>query len=475
MKNRISIGMLKDTVGKEAMIAGFVDVRRDHGKLIFIDVHDESGKVQCVITPDKKEAHALASEIRPEWVISAGGLVKQRPEKLVNKDEPNGGIEIEILSIAVISKAETPPIDVRGEGREIGEESRLKYRYLDLRRPRMQKNIRLRHKVTMLTREYMTKNGFVEVETPMLTKTSPEGARDFLVPSRMQPGKFYALPQAPQQYKQLLMLSGFERYFQLARAMRDEDLRGDRQFEHTQIDLEMAFVKERDVLDVVEGLMVHICESVGKKILKKPFPVFTHAEAVKQFGADKFDLRDEDEKRDPSIMAFAWVVNFPLLEWDDSASHYTFAHNPFSAPRPEDVKKLMSINKESAGKRNAELDALGAQQYDLVCNGYELASGGVRISDPEVQRKIFELMGLTPEQTEERFGHIINAYAYGAPPHAGMAPGLDRLVMLLANEPNIREVIAFPMDAGGHTSVMDAPSEARPEQLKELGIKVTAW
>ncbi len=460
-ENRIAIRSLKEMVGQEVTVAGFVDIRRDHGKLIFIDLRDESGKVQMIALPSHAEAHALSQTVRPEWVVSVAGKVNKRPEKLVNKEEPNGEVELEIFSMEVISKAETPPIDVRGDGSDIGEESRLKYRYLDLRRPRMQKNLRLRHRVTTLVREYMNRNNFVEIETPMLTKTSPEGARDFLVPSRMQPGKFYALPQAPQQYKQLLMLSGFERYFQLARAMRDEDLRGDRQFEHTQIDLEMAFVKERDVLDMVEGLMIHVAESVGKTIWKKPFPVFTHEEAMKQFGADKFDLRPEP--KDPNVMAFAWVVDFPLLEKDADTGKWTFAHNPFSAPKAEHVEKLM---------KGEYLGNLRAQQYDLVCNGYELASGGVRISDPTVQRKVFEIMGLSPEETETRFGHIIRAYEYGAPPHAGMAPGLDRLVMLLANEPNIREVIAFPMNAGGQTSVMDAPSEARPDQLKELGIKV---
>lgn len=234
----------------------------------------------------------------------------------------------------------------------------------------------------------------------------------------------------------------------------------------------MAFVNQRDVLDLVEGLMIHIAKSVGKKIWKNPFPVFTHEEAMKQFGADRFDLRSEEEKKDPSILAFAWVVDFPLLEWDDNTSRYTFAHNPFSAPKAEHVERLMQINQEVAGKRSSELDSLGAQQYDLVCNGYELASGGVRISDPKVQRKVFELMGLSPEETEERFGHIIRAYEFGAPPHAGMAPGLDRLVMLLANEPNIREVNAFPMNSSGQTSVMDAPSKIKPTQLAELGIKI---
>lgn len=471
-QNRTAIAKLKELVGQEVTIAGFVDIRRDHGKLIFIDLRDESGKVQMIALPNHKEAHELAGTIRPEWVISVTGRVNPRPEKLVNVNEPLGSLELEVLSLEVISKAETPPFDVREDGIDVGEETRLKYRYLDLRRPRMQKNLRLRHKVTTLIREYMNKNDFVEIETPMLTKTSPEGARDFLVPSRMHPGEFYALPQAPQQYKQLLMLSGFERYYQLARAMRDEDLRGDRQFEHTQIDLEMAFVNQRDVLDLVEGLMIHIAKSVGKKIWKNPFPVFTHEEAMKQFGADRFDLRSEEEKKDPSILAFAWVVDFPLLEWDDNTSRYTFAHNPFSAPKAEHVERLMQINQEVAGKRSSELDSLGAQQYDLVCNGYELASGGVHISDPKVQRKVFELMGLSPEETEERFGHIIRAYEFGAPPHAGMAPGLDRLVMLLANEPNIREVNAFPMNSSGQTSVMDAPSKIKPTQLAELGIKI---
>jgi aspartyl-tRNA synthetase len=259
------------------------------------------------------------------------------------------------------------------------------------------------------------------------------------------------------------MIAGVERYFQIARAMRDEDLRGDRQLEHTQIDLEMSFVKARDVLDMVEGLMVYIAESYGKKIWKKPFPVFTHEEAMKQFGADKFDLRSEEEKKDPDILAFAWVVDFPLFEWDEEEKKYTFAHNPFSAPKPEHVEKLM---------KGEDLTNLRAEQYDLVCNGCELASGGVRISDPKIQKKVFEIMGLTPEEVDAQFGHILKAYEFGAPPHAGMAPGLDRLVMILANEPNIREVIAFPVSASGQTSVMDAPSEVDKKQLDELGIAV---
>ena len=255
------------------------------------------------------------------------------------------------------------------------------------------------------------------------------------------------------------MISGVERYYQIAHALRDEDLRADRQLEHTQIDMEISYATPRDVFDIVEGMFTHVVESLGKKVMQKPFPVFTHEEAMKKFGADKFDLRKE---KDPDTFAFAWVTDFPLFEKDEETKKLTFAHNPFSAPKPEHVDKLM---------RGEDLENLRAQQYDLVCNGLEIASGGVRISDPKVQRKVFEIMGLAPEQTEERFGHLINAYEYGAPPHAGIAPGLDRLVSLLAGEEDIREVIAFPVNSSGRTSVMDAPSEADPKQLKELHIK----
>ncbi len=457
--------LIKDTaskVGETVLIKGWVNIRRDHGKLIFLDIRDRSGLIQVVINPKvSAEAHAAAAELRNEYVVELEGKINPRSEKQINANIETGKIEMEVTRLEVLSRAKNLPFEINDDTRKVNEEIRMKFRYLDLKSERMAKNMRLRFKAAGLVREYLTKEGFVEIETPMLTKSSPEGARDFLVPSRLQPGNFYALPQAPQQYKQLLMIAGMERYFQMARAMRDEDLRGDRQLEHTQIDLEMSFVKERDVLDLVEGLMIHVAESCGKKIWKKPFPVFTHEEAIKQFGADKFDLRGEN--KDPDVMAFAWVVDFPLLEWDEDEKRYTFAHNPFSAPKAEHVEKLM---------KGEDLPNLRAQQYDLVCNGFELASGGVRISDPTVQRKVFEIMGLTPEQTEERFGHLINAYEYGAPPHAGMAPGFDRLVMLLANEENIREVTAFPVNSSGQTSVMDAPSPATDKQLKDLHIKV---
>lgn len=447
--------------GEEVELAGWVAKRRDHGKIIFIDLRDKTGVSQLVFTPEQKELYKLADTLRLEWVIKIKGEVKKRPKGMENSKLETGEYEVEANHLEVLAEAQTPPFDIESDGYDLNEEVRMKYRYLDLRKSRMQNNLNLRHKVTRLVRQYLDNNGFIEIETPMLTKTSPEGARDFLVPSRLQPGKFYALPQAPQQYKQLLMIAGFERYYQIARALRDEDLRGDRQFEHTQIDLEMSFAGEEDIRELVEGLMIYIAESCGKKIWKKPFPVFTHEEVMKKFGADKFDLREN--KKDVSTLAFAWVIDFPLFVWDEEEKRYTFAHNPFSAPKSEHIPKLM---------KGGDLGSLRAQQYDLVCNGYELASGGVRISDPKIQRKVFELIGLTPKETEERFGHLINAYQYGAPPHAGIAPGLDRLVMLLAGEPNIREVIAFPVASSGQTAVMDAPSEVEPKQLKELHIKV---
>src|SRR3989338_2063149 len=448
--------------GKEVNLFGWVSARRDHGKLIFIDLRDRSGIAQVVFTPFDRGLYESAEELRPEWVIRLKGKVKVRPEKMINPELPTGKIEIEPLELEILNEAETSPFPLDTDGKDIDEEIRMKYRYLDLRRDRMRKNIMLRHRASSLAREYLNNQGFVEIETPTLTKTSPEGARDFVVPSRFHTGKFYALPQAPQQYKQLLMIAGFEKYYQIAHAFRDEDLRGDRQFEHTQIDMEMSFVNEKDVWSVVEGLMAHIVESLGKKINQKPFPVFSHEEAMKKFGADKFDLREN--KNDPDEFAFAWVTDFPLFEWNEEEKKYTFANNPFSAPNPEHVEKLM---------KGEDLGSLRARQYDLVCNGYELASGGVRISDPVIQRKVFEIMGLTSEEIKERFGHLVDAYKYGAPFHAGIAPGLDRLVMLLANETDIREVIAFPMSSKGQTSVMDAPSELGEKQLKELHINIT--
>jgi len=418
---------------------------------------DHTGMVQVVLVPQVAEGVTLTLET----ALSMRAKIKARPPQMVNAAQPNGAYEAEALAVTLIGAAEPTPIPVDTDGLDINEEMRMKYRYLDLRRERMQNNLRLRHKVAATVREYLNRNNFVEIETPLLTKSSPEGARDFLVPSRLQPGKFYALPQAPQQYKQLLMIAGFDRYYQIAKCVRDEDLRGERQFEHTQIDVEMSFVTEGELRAMMEGMVIAATEACGKKVLTKPFPVITHEESLKKYGADKFDLRED--KNDSDTMAFAWVVDFPLFAMDENTNHYTFAHNPFSAPKAEHVEKLI---------KGEDLGSLRAQQYDLVCNGHEMASGGMRIHDPKIQRKVFEIMGLTPEQIEERFGHLIHAYQYGAPNHAGIGLGLDRLAMLFANAPNIREMIAFPVAASGQTSVMDAPSEVEKKQLDELGLEL---
>lgn len=454
--------LVEDTVkkiGQTVTLYGSVDSRRDHGKLIFIDLRDRSGLIQCVVTPTSNALNECTN-LRDEYVISLEGIVKERPGNLVNPNMETGLVEIEVYTISILSAALQPPFELH-DTKIVNEEARLAHRYVDLRSQRMQHNIRLRHKVAQLARDYLISQDFVEIETPLLTQSSPEGARDFLVPSRLQPGKFYALPQSPQQYKQLLMIAGFERYFQLARCLRDEDLRGDRQLEHTQIDIEMAFASQEEVREITEAMMIHVVESLGKTVTTKPFPVYTHSQAIAQFGSDKFDLRNNPA--DNNEFAFAWVIDFPLFETDQDTGKLTFAHNPFSAPRDSDVDKLMA---------KQDLKSLIAQQYDLVCNGLELASGGVRISKPDIQRKIFEIMGLTSAEIESRFGHLINAYSYGAPPHAGIAPGLDRLTMLLANEDNIREVTAFPVTSKGSSSVMHAPSPVTPQQLKELHIRV---
>lgn len=444
-------------------LTGWVDARRDHGKLIFIDLRDKTGIAQIVFSAGSNEIYEVAGTLRSEWVVAVTGTVKKRPENMRNPNSETGDWEIDGHVLEIISEAKPSPIPLDTDGRDIEEEMRLKYRYLDLRRARMQRNMRLRHRATSLARDFLNARGFFEIETPLLTKTSPEGARDFLVPSRKYPGTFFALPQSPQQYKQLLMIAGFERYYQIARALRDEDLRGDRQYEHTQIDMELSFVTEQEVREITEEMMMYIVEGCGRKVLTHPFPVFTHEEVIAKFGADKFDLRPDP--KDVNTLAFAWVVDFPLFEWDAEEKRFTFAHNPFSAPKPEHVEKLM---------RGEDIGNLRAQQYDLVCNGYELASGGVRISNPDVQRKVFEIMGLTAEQTNERFGHIMEAYTYGAPRHAGIAPGLDRLIMLLAGETGIAEVIAFPKTGSARDPMMNTPSPVDKKQLDELGIQIKA-
>lgn len=449
-----------DKVDSEVILQGWVHSRRDHGKLIFIDLRDSTGLVQVVINPQiNEEAHRVGSTLSIEDVVTLAGKVNKRPEKMVNPDLLTGTVEVEATSIEVLSKAETPPFEVGQDGHDVDESVRLKYRYIDLRRERMQKNLKVRHQVTKIVRDFLDSAGFTEVETPYLSKTTPEGARDFLVPSRLKPGTFYALAQAPQQYKQLLMIAGLEKYYQLARAFRDEDLRADRQFEHTQIDIEWSFIEREDILKLVEEMYTQVAQKLGKKILETPFPRYTYSEAQDKFKADKFDLREE---HDPDTLAFAFVTDFPLFEYDEKQKRWTFSHNPFTAPKEDEVEKLM---------RAGDPSNILSQQYDLVCNGYELGSGSVRITDPKVQEKAFEVMGYSPKEIASQFGHLLEAYKYGAPPHGGIALGLDRLVAILQDEPSIREVIAFPISASGTTAVMDAPSPVSDATLKELGLK----
>lgn len=444
-------------------IAGFVDSRRDHGKLIFLDVRDASGVLQVVVPGKNEEAYETANRLREEWVVRITGTLQERPESMRNPDLPTGSVELPATAITVLSEAETLPFPINTDGLEIDEEVRLKHRSVDLRRARLQRNIRQRSEFVDRVRQFLFQQDFTEIETPMLTKSTPEGSRDFVVPSRLHQGKFFALPQSPQQYKQLLMAGGFERYFQIARCLRDEDLRADRGFEHTQIDLEMSFVDEEEVRALDEAMMIEVFEAMRHTIKEKPFPVFTYQEAMEKFGADKFDLRTEEEK-EQGVLAFAWVVDFPLFE-KDKDGRITFVHNPFSMPKEEFLDDLME------GKN---VEGIIAHQYDLVCNGYELGSGSVRAHRPEILRKVFSILGYSEEAIEEQFGHILQAFSFGVPPHAGIAHGIERLVMLLTGETFLREVQAFPQTSSGRTSVMDAPSTLSEEQLRELGIAVVA-
>ena len=443
-----------DCINKDGQIVtlfGWVNTVRDHGKITFVDLRDVSGIIQAV----SKKSY----DVSDEDVIKIEGKVKNRPEKLVNPNIATGKIEIEIESIKVINKANTLPFPINDSGLDVDESLRLKYRFLDLRRERLQKNLKLRHEMISFMRQFLTEKGFIEIETPILTKATPEGARDFLVPSRLQLGKFYSLPQSPQQYKQLLMVAGFEKYFQIARCFRDEDPRADRAYgEFSQLDIEMSFVEQEDILKLTEELFKEITEKVfKKKVLEYPFPRISHQDALKKYKADKFDLRDE---KDPNVLAFAFVVDFPLFEKTVNQP-ISPSHHPFTAPREEDIGLL--------AKNPMKVRSF---QHDLVCNGLEVGGGSIRISDPNIQRRIFEILGYKKSDIEKKFGHLLSAFTYGVPPHGGIAPGIERLLMVATGEENTREVTAFPMSSSGQTSVMDAPSQMDTETLKELKIKV---
>ena len=570
-------------IGQDVVLNGWVDTRRDLGGLIFIDLRDRYGITQVVFEPTfDKEAHELASKLRTEFVISIEGHVRKRPPETDNPKIPTGHIDVMVKKLVILNEAQTPPFPI-SDNVNASEDLRLKYRYLDLRRPAVQKNLLLRHKMYQITRQYFDKQGFVEVETPVLMKSTPEGARDYLVPSRLHAGKFYALPQSPQQYKQILMVAGMDRYFQIVKCFRDEDLRADRQPEFTQIDVEMSFVDTENIFEVMEGLMKILFNEVWDKELKTPIPRVSFDEAMEKYGSDKPDLRfnlemknlnnvfanttfkvfqdqlknkgtitglvapgcgeytrnqldvltdfvkklgaggliwmrvkedgldapiskflTEEEKKSLvetlgakvgdlifmitgprlkalSIMGFLrlemarrlelikpdaeprllWVTDFPLLEWDEETKRYYAMHHPFTSPRLEDIDKMES-----------NPGSVKARAYDLVLNGNEIAGGSIRIHNSELQAKMFKALGISSEEAEYKFGFLMNAFKYGAPPHGGIAFGFDRMVMLFAGENSIREVIAFPKTASAVSLMDDCPSTVSEEQLKELHLKI---
>jgi aspartyl-tRNA synthetase len=457
---RTLIGDLQSKVGQEALIKGWVSVRRDQGKMVFFDFRDMTGSVQGVVLPNS-EAIETAKETKTEYVVAVTGKVNKRPEKNINAEVQNGDIELEVLKIEVLGASDTPPFPLDGDTSGIDEELRLKYRYLDLRTERMQRNIRLRSEFIQRCREFLFKNKFTEIETPLLTESTPEGSRDFVVPSRLHPGNFYALPQSPQQYKQLLMVAGMERYFQIAKCVRDEDLRADRGFEFTQIDVEMSFVEREDVLSTMEAMITESVEAMGFTIKEKPFPRISYKDAMEKYGADKFDLRSEEDKAN-GVLAYAWVVDFPFFEKTDEGG-WTFTHNPFSMPKPEHLEWLM---------KGEHIEEILTTQYDLVCNGYESGGGSIRAHKPEILRATYKVMGFSDEEIEEKIGHLLEAFKFGAPPHGGIAFGIERNIMNLTGESQLKDVQAFPMTRGGKTAVMSAPKPLTPKQLKELGISV---
>ncbi|MFA4817478.1 MAG: aspartate--tRNA ligase [Parcubacteria group bacterium] len=458
---RTLIADAPNRIGQNVKLSGWVNVRRDHGKLVFIDLRDRSGTVQMVIIPDKEEAAKIAKDIRSEYVIEVEGLVKQRPGGAKNEKLPTGGVEIEVEKITILNEAKTPPFEINEDTKGIHEDIRLKYRYLDLRSERMKNNIIMRSKIVKYIRDFYAEKGFIEIETPILTKGTPEGAREYIVPSRLHGGKFYVLPQSPQQFKQLLMVAGFEKYFQITKCFRDEDQRGDRQPEFTQLDVEMSFPESNIIRELFEECLVGIVKEFfpEKKITQIPFPEIEYQEAMEKYGSDKPDLREN--KDDPNELAFCWILNFPLFE-KNKEGLLTSSHHPFTAPFDEDIELL-----EKAPEK------VRAKAYDIALNGYEIGGGSIRIHKKDLQHKIFEILGLDEETIQTRFGHILEAFKYGTPPHGGIAPGIDRLLMILMNEPNIREVMAFPKTGEAEDLMMGAPSELTKEQLSEVSIAIT--
>lgn len=457
-------------IGEEIVLQGWVHARRDMGKVVFIDLRDSTGLVQVVFAPGETshEAMELIKEVRNEYVLEIRGIVKKRGEKQINLNIETGVIEFLAKSLKILNRSKVLPFEIDKDTREINDELRLKYRYLDLRSERMHANILARQKIIYFIRSYLTARDFFEIQTPILTKSTPEGARDYLVPSRLHRGKFFALPQSPQQYKQLLMVAGFEKYFQIAPCFRDEDARGDRSpGEFYQLDLEMSFVMQDDILELIEEMYTQLVLTLfpKKKILKTPWPRLKYDDVMQKYQSDKPDLREN--KNDPNELAFAWILDFPLFTpqtkedyFFGAGDKYAPSHHMFTAPKNDEVHLL-----------DSEPLKVHSYQHDLVLNGVEIGGGSIRIHDSKLQEKIFDLIGFNDNQ-KRQFAHILEAFQYGVPPHGGIAPGIDRFVRILCNENVIREVIAFPLMGDVRDPLMGAPAEVSKEQLDELGIMI---
>ena len=446
---------VENYIGEAVVLYGWVDTKRNHGKITFIDLRDYTAKVQCIVEDIHLEGQFTLKELSCEDVIEVKGIVNLRPEKLINPNIKTGKFEIQVNSIRVLNKCNKLPIPVNGDGKDIKEEMRLAYRYLDLRRPRMQRNIRLRSLLIVKLRQQIYNKNMIEIETPILSKATKEGARDFVVPSRLQPGFFYALPQSPQQYKQLLMASGFENYFQFARCFRDETLRSNRAFEFTQLDMEFAF----PVINGISNSIIEITQEIIYKalanlniVVNQDPQIYTYATAMNLFGTDKPDLRTEEEKKE-GLLKFCWVVHYPFFKKCDdiekTQSGWIFTHNPFSRPIPTCIKQHFNGN---------NIDEIIAEQYDLICNGVEIGGGSLRAHESKMLYATYKIMGYNDKEIKDSVGHMLQAFDLGTPPHGGIAIGIDRLLMLMTEETSLREVIAFPMTGGGKTAVMNAPA-----------------
>lgn len=449
--------MIKDLSSMEEQVVeikGWVDTIREHGKLIFIEARDITGTVQTITTVKDEINFETAKSLSKESCIRIKGEVKSRPEGTQNKDSPAGNVEVKIQELELYTKCPALPFDIDND--DVGEDMRLKYRYLDLRRTSMQKNLILRSKIIKLIRDFLFEEGFNEFETPMLAKSTPEGARDYVVPSRTQPGKFFALPQSPQLFKQLLMVAGLEKYFQIARCMRDEDLRSDRQPEFTQLDIEMSFVTQDDIINLTEKLLQRIWKEILNVDIQIPFQRITYDEAMKKYGIDRPDLRED--KNNPNEYAFCWIVDFPSFEYSKEHGKYNAVHHPFTHP------EMKSFNENPQTAK--------AIAYDIVLNGTEIGGGSIRIHEANIQAKVFEVLGIGEKEQRDKFGFLLDALKFGAPPHGGIAWGLDRLVQAVLNVESIRETIAFPKNKEARDLMTEAPSEVSGQQLKDVYIKL---